>query len=198
MIEEDCCGFPAEVWGDLKLARQLAEENKRKIEENGAATLVTNCPECWLVFSDRYPDWGFDLQMEIVDGPTYFLNLVNQGLLQPGEIEPKVVTYHDPCIWARTAKKIEEPRKILQGIPGLQIEEAYMHSELTRCCGGGNMFQLAFPSTASAIAEERLQELPEVEAIVTACPFCREGLNRGNRQVIELVELLAQSCRLSV
>lgn len=195
MIDEDCCGFPAEVWGDLELARQLAEENCRKINESGASTLVTNCPECWLVFSDRYPDWGYDLQLEVMDGPTYLLNLVKQGVLQPGEVDQKLVTYHDPCIWARTAGKIEEPRQILKSIPGLQLEEAYRHSELTRCCGGGNMFQLTFPSTASAIADERLQELPGSAQIVTACPFCREGLNREGRQVIELVELLAQACR---
>lgn len=195
MIDEDCCGFPAEVWGDLDLARQLAEENCRKINQSGASTLVTNCPECWLAFSDRYPDWGFDLQLEIIDGPTYFLDLINQGRLRPGEINQKVVTYHDPCIWARTANKTEEPRKILQSIPGLQLEEAYRHSELTRCCGGGNMFQLAFPAVASAIADERLQEFPGQAQIVTACPFCREGLNREGRQVIELVELLARACR---
>ena len=195
MIEEDCCGFPAEVWGDLQLARQLAEENCRKINQSGAAILVTNCPECWLVFSDRYPDWGRELQLEIIDGPTYFLSLIKEGLLQPGEIDPEVVTYHDPCIWARTAKKTGEPREILRAIPGLKLEEAYRHSELTRCCGGGNMFQLAFPSTAAKIAEGRIKEFPEDAALITACPFCREGLSRENRRVYELVELLAKSCR---
>lgn len=195
MIEEDCCGFPAEVWGDLGLARQLAEENRRKIAESGASALVTNCPECWLVFSDRYPDWGLELDLEIIDGPTYFLNLIRDGRLQPGETGFKTVTYHDPCIWARTAKKTGEPREILQKIPGLILEEAYRHSELTRCCGGGNMFQLAFPAKAAAIADKRLAEMPGDAQIVTACPFCREGLNREGRQVYELVELLAKACR---
>ncbi len=191
MIEEDCCGYPAETWGDMELAAQLAAENRRKFEESGAAVLVTNCPECWHTFTDRYPAWEQKLAMEIVDGPTYFLNLVREGRLELEGAGIERVSYHDPCIWARTAKKISEPRELLQKIPGITIKEAPASGECTRCCGGGRMFQLSFPQTAAAIAKRRLKEFPEETAIVTACPFCREGLLQQDRRVLELVEVLA-------
>jgi len=196
MIEEDCCGYPAEVWGDEELARQLAEENRRRFAASGASLLVTNCPECWLTFSRRYPARGQELPLEIIDGPTFFLQMIREGRLQPKENgpgtggEPEVISYHDPCIWARTAEKTEEPREILQYIPGLKVIEPYASRALTRCCGGGSMFQLAFPATASAVARRRLEEFPAGAHLVTACPFCREGLLQEDRPVWELIELL--------
>ncbi|MDZ4131539.1 MAG: hypothetical protein U1E11_00230, partial [Dethiobacteria bacterium] len=56
------------------------------------------------------------------------------------------------------------------------------------------MFQLTFPATAAAVAGSRLTEFPNEVPLVTACPFCREGLSQEGRPVIELVELLAHSC----
>ncbi len=196
MIEEDCCGYPAEVWGDEELARQLAAENRRKIAESGASTLVTNCPECWLTFTDRYPAWGEELPQEVVDGPTYFLGLIKAGKLKPRQSSLGKVSYHDPCIWARTAEKTAEPREILERIPGLSLEEPLSCGKFTRCCGGGSMFQLSFPEASAAIADRRLAEFPEGAAIITACPFCREGLLQDGegRRVLELIELLAKTC----
>ncbi len=194
MIEEDCCGYPAEVWGDQELARQLAAENRRKIIESGASTLVTNCPECWLTFTNRYPLWGEELPLEVIDGPTYFLKLMKNGYLKPGKSKFKKVSYHDPCIWARAAKKVDQPREILSLIPGLSVEEPLSYGECTRCCGGGSMFQLSFPEKAAAVAKRRLGEFPDQATILTACPFCREGLLQEGRQVFELIELLDSVC----
>ena len=195
-IDEDCCGYPAEIWGDGELARQLAAENRRKMAESKAAILVTNCPECWLTFSERYPAWDRQLPLEIIDGPTYFLSLIRDGSLDPqkSDFGAAAISYHDPCIWARTAGKINEPREILKAVSSLNPEEAFRSAECTRCCGGGSMFQLSFPQTAAVVARRRLEDFPEGNIIVTACPFCREGLLQGGREVYELVELLARSC----
>jgi len=195
MIEEDCCGYPAEIWGDEELARQLAAENLRKMKESGASTMVTGCPECWLTFTGHYPQWGLELPLEIIDASTYFLSLLEEGRLKPGQADMKEVSYHDPCIWARAAQKTAEPREIIGRIPGLELLEANSCGEKTRCCGGGAMFQLSYPDTAAAIARRRLGELAEDAPIVTACPFCREGLLQENRQVLELVELLDRTCQ---
>ncbi|MGM0651552.1 MAG: (Fe-S)-binding protein [Bacillota bacterium] len=197
MIEEDCCGYPAKIWGDEELARHLAEENLHKIEESGASTLVTGCPECWLSFTGYYQEWGVKLPLEIIDAPTFFLGLIKKRLLKPGQADLKQVSYHDPCIWARTACKTSEPREIINSIPGLELLEANSFGEKTRCCGGGAMFQLSYPDTAAAIAKRRLGEFQSGPPIVTACPFCREGLHQEDCQVLELVELLDRTCQTS-
>lgn len=195
-LEEDCCGYPAAVWGDIELAQQLAEENKKRMENSGAKRLITNCPECWEVFSHRYAEWGIELPFTVEDSTTYLLELVNAGKLKPEEVEGlDNVTYHDPCIWARVEEKVEEPRELLNKIPGLGLQEANPAGTKSRCCGGGQMFQLSFPQKSEAIAERRLQEFPDAKAIVTPCPFCREGLKGENREVLEMVELLDRACK---
>ncbi len=194
LMEEDCCGYPAETWGDLELARQLAGENRRRIEESGAGLLITGCPECWETFSRRYPAWGQDLSAAVIDAPTYLLQLVQEGRLKPEEEVINKASYHDPCIWARTAEKTGQPRDLLSYLPGLSLEEPQHFGKETHCCGGGRMFQLSFPKTAEAIATRRLAEFGQDLPIVTSCPFCREGLLQEDRQVYELIELLAISC----
>ncbi len=195
MIDEDCCGYPAEVWGDRDLACQLAAENSRKIAQSGAKIMVTNCPECWYTFTEYYPLWNSELDIEIVSGPSFFLKLIREGRLNPQPVQEEVVGYHDPCIWARVAKEVDQSRDILKSIPGLKYAEPFAAGEKTRCCGGGSMFQLSFPETAEAVARRRLKEFPEEQTLVTACPFCREGLLQGERKVLELVELLAEACK---
>ena len=195
MIEEDCCGYPAETWADLELAKKLASENRAKVERSGAELLVTGCPECWQTFTERYPAWGLQLPLEIVDGSSYLLGLLAEKKLKPGRgglTGP--VTIHDPCILARTAGVISELREIVLAVPGLELVEANPGKDKTRCCGGGRMFQLSFPRTAEAVARKRLEEMPAQIPILTACPFCREGLKTGERKVYELVEIIAEAC----
>ena len=194
LMDEDCCGYPAETWGNPDLAYKLATENYRKFKESGAKTLVTGCPECWLTFSSRYPEWNLELPLEIIPAPTFFLKLLEEHLLQPKVTNLSTVSYHDPCIWARTAGIIEEPRSILNRIPNLTVIEPLASKDRTHCCGGGRMFQLSFPKTAESIAVTRLQEFPAQSAIVTSCPFCLEGLTTKERKVIDLAELLAEAC----
>ncbi|MEW5784957.1 MAG: (Fe-S)-binding protein [Bacillota bacterium] len=195
MIEEFCCGYPASIWGDLELARQLAAENRALIAASGARRLITGCPECWHTFTCRYPEWDSALPVEVVDSTTFFLELLRAGRLKPRAVAGlDNVTYHDPCIWARVEPRCAQPRDLLQFIPGLALIEANPSGANSRCCGGGQMAQITFPDLAEKIARQRLKEMPAGAAVVTACPFCRESLLVDGGRVLELVELLGMSC----
>ncbi len=195
MIAEDCCGFPADTWGDPDLSYQLALENSRKMADSGANAMLTNCPECWLTFTERYPALGMPLPLDIIDGPSFFHQLMQSGKLKVKSESTLKVSYHDPCIWARRVNKLNEPAEILKSIPGLTFAKIAASGKDTRCCGGGRMFQLSFPHTSNLLSERRLKDFPMDGTIVTACPFCREGLSREDRKpVLELVELLAAVC----
>ena len=191
VLDQYCCGYPAQIWGDMELARQLAAENAARAAESGASLLLTDCPECWHTFTVRYPGWGSELGMPVVDAASFFLELVQQGRLEPGRIKgPGTVVYHDPCIWARVAEKCDAPRELLRSIPGLELKEPRRTGRETRCCGGGAMFQLSFPERSAAMARRRLEELPSSEALVTSCPFCLENLQAEGGRVMDLAELL--------
>lgn len=191
VLDHYCCGYPAQIWGDLELARQLAFENAARAAQSGAALLLTDCPECWHTFTVCYPGWGSELGLPVVDAASFFLELVQQGRLEPGRIKGLgAVAYHDPCIWARVAEKCDAPRELLRSIPGLELKEARHAGRETRCCGGGAMFQLTFPDHSAGMARRRLEELPQSDALITSCPFCRENLQAGGGKVMDLAELL--------
>ncbi|MGB4214673.1 MAG: (Fe-S)-binding protein [Dethiobacteria bacterium] len=191
VLDQYCCGYPAQIWGDMELARQLAAENSARAAQSGAQLLLTDCPECWHTFTARYPEWGSELSLPVVDTATFFLGLVRQGRLEPGPLgEIGTVAYHDPCIWARVAEICAAPRELMQSIPGLELREAQPAGRETRCCGGGAMFQLTFPEQSAGIARRRLEEMPPAAALVTSCPFCRENLQAGGGKVLDLAELL--------
>jgi Fe-S oxidoreductase len=196
MIEEDCCGYPAAIWGDTLLAKQLAAETISKLDKTGATVLLTECPECWQTFTERYPAWGQVVKQRIMDLPTFLLQLVENEQLKPIKPIFSAISYHDPCIWSRVANKTEVPRKLLKAIPGLTMVEPHSFGENTRCCGGGQMHQLSFPSISEAIANERLNDFPVDLPIITSCPFCYEGLKSDQRQVIELSVALMNACDL--
>lgn len=194
--EEFCCGYPAEIWGDQSLARQLAADNLERFTKSGAKKLVTGCPECRWIFTCRYAEWGLELPMPVVDSTSFFLDLLREGRLQPRRVDGvDTVTYHDPCLRARLEEDWEQPRELLGLIPGLSLIEADPAKEKTRCCGGGQMAQLTFSGLAEKMARRRLPELPCASAVLTDCPFCRESLQVGGGNVMELVELLGKACR---
>jgi Fe-S oxidoreductase len=50
------------------------------------------------------------------------------------------------------------------------------------CCGAGRGTREAFPDFASWAAEQRLMEVKEVgaEALVSACPWCKDNFAQAN------------------
>ena len=78
-------------------------------------------------------------------------------------------------------KVYDEPRAILDAIPGLKRVEFERSRGNTLCCGGGGMAAAAYPEFGLEVAKERVYEAEFVEAdtIVTACPWCEEMLQSG-------------------
>ena len=92
------------------------------------------------------------------------------------------VTYHDPCQLVRYLGLMEEPRKILRAIKGIElVEPKWTKGEWATCCGGGGGFEAVFPEMSEMLAVNRAKELLETGAqiIVTHCPGCIMQLKTG-------------------
>jgi len=95
------------------------------------------------------------------------------------EVEIKV-TYHDPCHLGRLCKVYEEPRKVVNQIPGVTLIEMERVKEKAWCCGGGEgMVSLVYPQLAAEIGKERIREAQKTGAasLITTCPHCNQFLN---------------------
>ena len=113
------------------------------------------------------------------------------------------VTYHDPCQLVRYLGIVDEPRKILKAISGIElVETKWTKGEWSTCCGGGGGFEAVFPEMSEMLAVNRTKELLETGAqiIVTHCPGCIMQLKAGlksvkadNIEVLDLATVVAMS-----
>jgi Fe-S oxidoreductase len=195
--EERCCGDPILRLGERGLFEMIAEENLALFEKYDISRIVTTSPHCYNTFIEDYTQKSFELQHY-----TQLLSeLVEQGRLKFSKKVDKVVTYHDPCFLGRYNDIYEEPRKILEAIPGLTFVEMPRNRENSFCCGGGGGMMwmeeiLSEERTCLKRAHEAVGIKPDI--IATACPFCLINLEDGIKvlnkedivQVKDIIELV--------
>jgi Fe-S oxidoreductase len=78
----------------------------------------------------------------------------------------------------------QQPRDILDKIPGLDMVEMPRMKENAFCCGAGGGVMDAYPDFAKWAAKERLTEAQSVaaEAIISACPYCKKVFSEASKE----------------
>ncbi len=175
--DEECCGSPAYLLGDMDTTRRFCEYNVSKIEETGACRVVTACPGCYRALKQIYPKLVGKLNFEVLHITELLAEYIDAGRLvfKKNGIDKLHVLYHDPCELGRHCGIYEAPRKIIESIPGVHLEEFEKNRDEAKCCGGGGGLTISNPNLASQIAQLRLNEAIErsIQAVVTACPACQ-------------------------
>ena len=120
----------------------------------------------------------------------------------PVENENRVYTYHDPCYLGRHNQIYDDPRAVLDAIPGLKRVEMSRSRDRSFCCGGGGLMLFYEPKEDVRMGVKRVQMAAEAGAdvIVTACPFCMTNIEdaikvaglEGKMTAIDLAELVDQ------
>lgn len=153
---------------------------------------------------------------------------IGEGRLKPAKKVDLRLTYHDACSVSRlsdawrpwkgergwmgtieprykrrrgTEGLYAQPRNILSAIPGLTVVEMPRIRENAFCCGAGRGTKEAFPDLARFSAGQRFEEVKEIgaEALVSACPFCKNNFsqtakeNGGEVKVMDIAEVIAAS-----
>jgi Fe-S oxidoreductase len=171
-VKENCCGESIRKTGNEALYKRLARENIKTFIENGVKKILLSSPHCYHTFKNEYPE--FMVNFEVVHVSQYLFQLLNEGRLKPTQEYGKKVTYHDPCYLGRHNGIYDEPREVLNTIPGLELSEMAESREDSLCCGmGGGRIWLETPMS-ERFSNIRLQQAigTGAEVLATSCPYC--------------------------
>ena len=199
--EEGCCGSTLLRTGMLESGRKTALKNIERFEKAAPSIMVASCAGCYKTIRQDYPRIG-KMDSKMVHMTTFVNELVSSGKLKLGKRVDSTVTYHDPCHLGRHNHLYDEPRRILESIPGIRLIEMERTREESRCCGAGGGVKTAFPELAEKIAALRVADAEKTGAdtLATSCPFCYQSLKaaieaKGSKlRMVDLMELVAASC----
>ena len=200
---ESCCGSEIRRLGEAGLFEMIVEENQELFKSMDIHKMFTTSPHCFNVFKNDYPKNGLQVQhyTQLLAG---LLERGGTGHLSFTGSVDAMVTYHDPCYLGKHNQIFDEPRQVLESIPGLKLVEMDRSREKSLCCeGGGGRMWLEGTNPGTRLAQMRVKEALETGAqiLATACPFCLltldeavKHLNATDRiQVMDVAEIAAQA-----
>jgi len=202
--DEPCCGSVQKRIGDVELALEMMEENVNMFNSLGCETIVTLCAGCANMLKNDYRETKEKLKPRVLHIVEFLPKLIQEGKLQLRRKHSLKVSYHDPCHLGRHMGIYDEPRAILDALPGVDVIERPATKENTICCGaGGGMRIFESGSLAEKIGQATLQSAIEVgaEALVTACPFCEMNLETAAKNpknqipVYDIIDLVYETVK---
>jgi heterodisulfide reductase subunit D len=182
--DEWCCGFPLVGAGMPEKLEALKEHNIKKVADIGAKTVVFTCPSCFHTWKHQY-----DTSLKLMHSSQLIAGLIKDGRITPKKEINVTATYHDPCDLGRNTGVYEEPREVIQAIPGLKFKELPTNRKFAICCGGGGNLEMTDAELSGEIAQMKLDSIRDIEAemVITACQQCvRTMATRARRQKIDL------------
>ena len=195
---EKDCGHDVRRFGEETLFMALRDHNTNAIKASGVARIVTADPHAYNALKHDYKD---------VPPVEHISQVIARGV-KSGKIAFRPVdngdfyTYHDPCYLGRHNRIFDDPRDVLDAIPGLKRVEMARSRDRSFCCGGGGLMLFYEPKEDERIGVKRVRMAAEAGAnvIVTACPFCMVNIEdaikvagfEGKMTAIDLAELVDQ------
>jgi len=170
--KESCCGESIRKTGAEEIFKTLARENIKTFIDHGVKRILVSSPHCYDTFKNEYPE--LMVHFEVVHISQYLLELLDQGRLELTGEYCRKVTYHDPCYLGRHNGLYDEPRAVLNRIPGLELVEMTDRREDSLCCGGGGGRIWMDTPKDERFSNLRVQQAKEVGAdvLATSCPYC--------------------------
>jgi len=185
-------------FGEEMLFQELRAQNTEAIAASGVSRIVTADPHAFNTLKNEYPE-----TLPPVEHISQFLlKKINTGQLKfkPLEEDGQVYTYHDPCYLGRHNDVYEDPRQVLDAIPGLRRVDMVKSRDRSFCCGGGGLMLFYEPEEEQRMGVLRVEMARRAGAsvIVTACPFCLVNIEdaikvaglEGKLEAIDLAELV--------
>ena len=190
-------GHEVRRFGEEMLFQDLRDRNTKAILNAGIDRIVTTDPHTFNALRNDYAD------IPPVEHISQFIlrNIEFNALkLEAVGDTDKIYTFHDPCYLGRHNDLYEEPRGVIDAIPGIKRVEMEACRDRSFCCGGGGLMLFYEPEEEQRMGVLRVEMAVQAGAnvIVTACPFCMVNIEdaikvagkEGQIEAIDLAELI--------
>lgn len=177
---ERCTGDPARRSGNEYIFQMLALANIETLNTVAPTTILTQCPHCFNTLKNEYPDFGGSFN--VVHHTQYLLELIDNGKLDMSSANfAERVTLHDSCYLTRHNDIVDEPRKVIASLGGIDVVEMGRNKKNNFCCGAGGAQFFMEEGGDSRVNINRASEALATGAstIVSECPFCAVMLGDG-------------------
>jgi glycolate oxidase iron-sulfur subunit len=204
---QGCCGALALHAGLKSDACNFARELIASFEHQQVDTIVVNAAGCGSTLKE-YGELLHDDPVWAARAAAFSAKVrdVTEVLteLQPSRAVrhpmPLRIAYHDACHLAHGQGVRQQPRALLDAIPGVSIEP-FAESEL--CCGSAGIFNLLQPEMAGALGRRKADHIDATgaDAVVTSNPGCIMQIRAAaqaagqHRPIVHIVEILDASMR---
>ncbi len=180
--QQGCCGALHAHAGLLDDARALARQNVMAFRQHADATIVVNAAGCGATLKD----YGTLLQGDPIEEAAIAFAArvrdVTEVLAErgprPGAAVPMKVAVDPPCHLQHAQRVTDQPLKMLEAIPALQVCSP---ANAAHCCGGAGVYSVIEPGLAQQVLANKLESLAETgaDAVATANPGCVMQIGAG-------------------
>ncbi len=169
--DELCCGTAAMLWGDLNAAQAMGEELVSNISAFSPKKAVHFCTGCHVMCWAMLPRF-IPVPFESSELAQFLVENVDRIPFQ--QRIDKVVAVHDACSLARLGS-YENPRQLLQAIPGITLVEMKHNRADSLCCGGATNTWRPDISEPLRRAPLREAEATGAQILATTCTGCQKS-----------------------
>jgi glycolate oxidase iron-sulfur subunit len=204
---QQCCGALMLHSGMEQEAIALAKKLIAAFEAAEVETVVINSAGCGSAMKEYGhllrddPEWSeraAAFSSRCKDVSEILCELEPIALRHPIKLR---VAYHDACHLQHAQGIREQPRRLLAGIPALEVDEI---PEASLCCGSAGVYNLLQSETANQLGDRKVDNLltTGAQAVLSANPGCLLQLMQGLRRrgmktmpAFHMVEVLDASIR---
>lgn len=204
--QQACCGALHVHAGEADGGRSLARHNIDVFEQYNCDMIIINSAGCGSTLKEYdhllrddpdYSDRAKVFSAKVKDISEFLVTLDWQHDL--GEVR-RTVTYHDACHLAHGQKIKQQPRKLLQGIPGLTLVNL---KESDFCCGSAGIYNITNQDMGAILLQRKIDNVAATGAsiVATGNPGCMMQIALGlrerglNMEVTHPVQLLDEAYR---